>query len=397
MNNILPICDNVSYIGVNDRSKARFENLWPLPYGVSYNSYLVSGSDRRALIDTVEADFIANFKHNLEINGDIAPDYLVVNHMEPDHSGSIPAIIEAFPSIRIVGNRQTIGMIGGFYGITDPERFIEVKDGDSLDLGGLTLKFYLTPMVHWPETMMTYIEERGVLFSGDAFGCFGALNGAVMDSKMDTSWYFPEMERYYSNIVGKYGRFVQRALAKLKPLKLDYICSTHGPVWHEKLRQVIDLYDRLSRYEAEEGVVIIYGSMYGNTEKVAEEFARQLADNGIRKIRVHNAAKAELSDMIADVFRYKGLIVGAPTYSMHLFPPVEDFMIAMETRELQNRAFMSFGSYTWSSVVQPSMDSFTEKMKLPSLGHFDIKQALTPEGVKTIAELARKMAETIKD
>ena len=201
--NVNEICDSVVYVGVNDRVTTKFESMWPLPYGVSYNSYYVKGSEATALIDTVEIAELPAFLDHLHEQGVEHIDYLIINHMEPDHSGSISAIMREYPGIKIVGNRPTIAMIGGFYHITDPTCFQEVKDGDKISLGDLTLSFHLITMVHWPETMATYLEERQLLFSGDAFGAFGALNGGVVDSQMECDWYFPEMERYYTNIVGK--------------------------------------------------------------------------------------------------------------------------------------------------------------------------------------------------
>lgn len=216
--NFKEITTGVYYAGVNDRVTSHFEGLWPLPYGVSYNSYIVKGDSQLALIDTVRIDEVREFLSNIEqIAGDCSIDYLVINHMEPDHSGSIPEVVRAYPDIKIVTNAQAIGMVKGFYHIDD-DRFIEVKDGGTLDLGNRTLSFHMTPMVHWPETMMTYLADSKVLFSGDAFGTFGALNGGLIDTEMETDWYFPEMYRYYSNIVGKYGMFVTRALTKLQGL-----------------------------------------------------------------------------------------------------------------------------------------------------------------------------------
>ena len=227
--NIKQIVAGIYYAGVNDRVTSLFEGLWPIPKGVSYNSYIVAGSEKTALIDTVRIDTVRDFFNNIKgLIGDRKIDYLVVNHMEPDHSGSIPEIVRAYPELKIIGNAQTVGMIKGFYHIDDPDRFLTIKDGEEVSLGDMTLRFYLTPMVHWPETMMTYVPERKTLFSGDAFGCFGALSGAVVDTEMTTDLYFPEMHRYYANIVGKYGMHVQRALKKLAGVEFDYICSTHG-------------------------------------------------------------------------------------------------------------------------------------------------------------------------
>lgn len=396
--NFREITSGVFYAGVNDRTTERFESLWPLPYGVSYNAYAVEGSDAVALIDTVRIDEVNEY---MRILGSLKSDprYLVINHMEPDHSGSIPEVIRRFPNIKIVADAPAIKMVKGFYHIDDPDRFLEVKEGSEIDLGGLTLRFHITPMVHWPETMMTYVPERKLLFSGDAFGTFGALNGAILDTEMDTDWYFPEMERYYTNIVGKYGRFVQNALAKLSSLELDYICSTHGPVWKSRIREVVAIYDRYSKYESQKGVTIVYGSMYGNTAGMAEEIAVELSRLGIRNIKVHNAAKSQMSDMITDAFRYKGLIVGSATYSMGLFPPVETFLQAMETREIKGKAFGAFCGYTWAKdAAAKKIEAYAQRMNLPLLGTASMAQSIDANSSEQARDLAAKVAaEVLKD
>lgn len=394
--NVREITKDVHYVGVNDRTTERFESLWPLPYGVSYNSYIVKGSEKTALIDTVEIGSIRDFFHSIgsQIGSDKI-DYVVINHMEPDHSGGINAILEAYPEAKLVGNRQTIGMVKGYYHISD-ERFLEITDGSELELGGKTLKFILTPMVHWPETMMTYIKEDKVLFSGDAFGTFGALNGGVTDSEMETGWYEPEMYRYYSNIVAKYGRFVQKALEKTSCLEIDYICSTHGPIWHEKIKEVVGLYDSLSKYESQPGVSIIYGSMYGNTTEVAEAIGRELAALGVRNIKIHNAAKSNMSDMISDAFRYEGLIVGAPTYNTKIFPLVESFMAAIEARDIKNKVFATFGSFTWASGAYKNLMDYAAKCKLEVVASLEMKQTADLGVYKAAAELASKVVGALK-
>ena len=274
------ITENIYYVGVNDRNKSLFEGLWPLPNGVSYNSYLID-DEKVCLIDTVEVDFFTQYlEHIHEVIGDRKVDYLVINHMEPDHSGSIALVKKYYPDIQIVGNKKTFQMMEGFYGIN--EGTVEVKNGDSIALGKLTLNFVLTPMVHWPETMVTLCGT--VLFSGDAFGCFGALNGGVIDEQINCDTFWLEMVRYYSNIVGKYGTPVQNALKKLADVKLDYICATHGPVWHQYIDKVIGEYDRMSKYETEPGLVICYGTMYGNTERAAEVIARAASEAGVKNI-----------------------------------------------------------------------------------------------------------------
>lgn len=350
------ISENVYYIGVNDRTTHKFEALWPLPSGVSYNSYLVVGDERTAIVDGVEASHaVSQIESIRELLGDRKPDYLIINHMEPDHSGSIAILRSAFPGLAIVGNAQTLAMLKGFYGVDG--NTIAVKDGECLALGsGSTLRFCLTPMVHWPETMMTLHKESKTLFTGDAFGCFGALNGAVVDSDMDAERYFPEMVRYYSNIVGKYGAFVQKAIAKLASADFDTICPTHGPVWRQHLERVCGIYDTLSRYEPlDEGATVVYGSMYGNTASAAEAAAQGLAEGGIRDIAVHDASVSHLSYIIADIFRHRRLVLAAPTYSDGLFPPIGAVIEAMKTRGIAHRRIAIIGSCTWVPRAMKAM------------------------------------------
>ena len=395
--NIRKITERVFYVGVNDRISAKFENLWPLPYGVSYNSYLVKGTEKVALIDAVEESFIRLLLSNVEeIVDNCKIDYLVVNHMEPDHSGCIPTLLELFPDIKIVGNKITLGMLKGFYDISE-DHCIEIKENDVIHLGEISLKFFITPLVHWPETMMTYIEEERVLFSGDAFGCFGALNGGVIDNEMDVDWYFPEMYRYYSNIVGKFGKPVQLALKKLENIKIDYICSTHGPIWKDKIKEVKDLYNRMSRYEGEEGVTIVYGTMYGNTGEIADIIAGRLCERGIRNIKIHNVSKSEMSYIISDAFRYKGLIVGSPTYNGHIFPAIGEFMTSMEVREIKNKVIATFGSFTWASAACKMMNECMSRLKMTPVASMDMKQGPSASDYEMAKELADKVADALKN
>jgi flavorubredoxin len=295
-----------------------------------------------------------------------------------------------------VGNAKTAEMIAGYYGITD--NVLKVADGDTIDLGGISLTFRITPMVHWPETMMTYVAERNTLFTGDAFGCYGALCGGVVDAEMDVEPYFPEMERYYANIVGKYGVFVQKALAKLSSLKFDYICPTHGPVWHDEIPKVVGLYDKLSRYEAENGVVIVYGSMYGNTAEMAEVIAERLAENGVKKIRVHDASRSHLSYILADIFRFRGLIIGGPTYSNTLYPPVEALVQAIKTREVKNRIISTFGSYTWAPQAVKRINAVLEEGKIITAADtvsVEAKQSPNDAAIAGCKALADAMAKQI--
>ena len=385
----------IHYVGVNDRHKHLFEGMWPLPYGVSYNSYLID-DDIVALVDTVDACFFETYLRKIRgVIGDRPIQYLIINHMEPDHSGSIRLIKQHYPDIIIVGNKQTFGMIEGYYGVTG-ERY-EVKDGSMLDLGHHKLKFYLTPMVHWPETMMTFDETDGVLFSGDAFGCFGALDGGFLDTRINTDRYWEEMTRYYANIVGKYGNPVQKALAKLSGLPVTVICSTHGPVWTENIVRVVGVYDRLSRYEAEEGVVIAYGSMYGNTEQMAEAIAAELSVQGIRNIVMHDVSQSHPSYILKDIFKYRGLIVGSPTYSNQIYPEVESLLSKILVREVKGRYLGWFGSFTWAGAAVKRIAEFAEKSKLEIVGDpVEMKQAMKDITYEQCGNLARAMADRLK-
>ena len=390
------ITNNIFYVGVNDRNKTLFEGLWPLPNGVSYNSYLIN-DEKVCLVDTVEVDFFVQYMENIrEVIGDRPIDYLIVNHMEPDHSGSMALIRKYYPNIQIVGNKKTFQMMEGFYGLTDG--LLEVKNGDTLALGTHTLTFVMTPMVHWPETMVTLESVNHVLFSGDAFGCFGALNGAITDSQMNCDTFWMEMVRYYSNIVGKYGTPVQNALKKLQGVQLEYLCATHGPVWHEHVQRVIGIYDRLSRYEAEPGLVICYGTMYGNTERAAEVIARAAAEAGVKNIVMYNVSKTHHSYIIRDVFRYRGLIVGAPTYNTGLYHEMNVLLDELSQKDIKGRLFGYFGSFGWASKAVGEISRWNEE-KL----HFDvvadpveIKQALNADTTAQCEALGRAMAERLK-
>lgn len=391
----IAIARDIFYVGVNDRKTHLFENMWPLPFGVSYNSYLIL-DEKTALIDTVEIGKVEQFLKKVEIVLEGRKlDYLIINHMEPDHGGALAIIRQKYPEVQIVGNKKTFNMIDGFFSITNG--LLEVKEGDSLVLGQHKLCFYLAPMVHWPEVMVTYDETEKVLFSADAFGTFGTLDGGVLESELNTEKYWPEMQRYYSNIVGKYGSPVQKAIEKVRQLEIKTLCSTHGPVWQENAQKVIDLYDRYSRYEGEEGVVIAYGSMYGNTEQMAEVIARALAENGIKNIVVHDVSKSHASDILSDIFRYNALIVGSPTYSNELFPGVKSLLDKIATRSIKNRYFGYFGSFTWAGATLRYFNDFAENMKWEVVGTpVEEKMALKDEKTQSCIELGKSMAQKLK-
>ncbi len=393
------ITKGIHYVGVNDRHKHIFEGLWPLPYGVSYNSYIIA-DEKIALVDTVEADFFTQYLDNIRsVIGDRPIDYIIVNHMEPDHSGSLTLIKKYYPNAKIVGNKKTFGMMQGFYRVGNDADgdTIEVKNGDTLQLGSHTLAFTLVPMVHWPETMVTLDTTANVLFSGDAFGCFGALNGAYIDAEMNCDIYWDEMLRYYSNIVGKYGTPVQQALKKLAGVKIDYICSTHGPVWHEHIERVVGMYDRLSRYEGADGLVIAYASMYGNTERAAEVIARAASEAGVKNIIMHDVSRTHHSYIIADIFRYRALILGAPTYNNGLYPQMESLLSELAGRGMKNRLLGWFGSFSWAGKAMKTIGEWNEtRLHFEPVGTpVEIKQSLDEATTRACEELGRAMGERL--
>ena len=365
------ISKRIYSVGVNDNDKVLFEGLWPLPYGVSYNSYLVV-DEKVALIDTVEAGFEEEFLDNIhEAIGDRAIDYLVVNHMEPDHSSLVVYMLERHPELKIVANAKTVPMLQGYYG-TPLEKIHVVKEGESISLGRSMLSFYMIPMVHWPETMVTWLAEEQTVFSGDAFGTFGVVGEDIVDSSMTFELYRDEMIRYYSNIVGKYGTPVQTALKKLAGLPVARICSTHGPVWENSVNDVVRLYDKLSKYEVERGVCIVYGSMYGNTAAAADALAIELESRGIpcavHDLAGNNAGELGISGALRDAFKYDTLIVGSPTYNNGIFPPVETFMRALKSRLIKGRRFYAFGSYTWAGSSVNQLNTLAQEMDFEHLG-----------------------------
>ncbi|MDK2886507.1 MAG: hypothetical protein PWP54_1065 [Thermosipho sp. (in: thermotogales)] len=395
MERVIKITDDIFYVGVNDRETHLFEGLWPLPKGVSYNSYLIR-DEKNVLIDTVKilkSDlFIQKIKE--VINGD-SLDYLVINHMEPDHSGSISAIINAFPNIKIIGNKKTFEFLKNLYGIE--KNLLEVKDGDEISLGKHKLKFYMTPMVHWPETMVTYELTEKIAFTGDAFGGFGTLDGGIFDDEVDIEYYKNEIRRYYSNIVGKFGPMVQKALQKLSNLEIKVIASTHGPVWRSHPELIIDLYDKWSRYEAEEGVVVVYGSMYGNTEKMADYLANILAKYGIKNIRVMNAANVHESFIINEIWRFKGVIIGTCTYNNGIFPPIENLLINLAHKGLKNRIFGVFGTYGWSGGGVKGVVEYLNKNNWELVCEpCEVKFSPKPEDLEKLEEMAKCFSEKIK-
>lgn len=396
MSSGIKIIEGIYWIGVNDFETHLFEALWPLPKGVSYNAYMIV-DDKIVLVDTVKGSFFSAYLDKVKslLPEGKSVDYLVVNHMEPDHSGSIKVLKEVFPNIKIIGNQKTADMLEAFYDLTD--NIMILKDGETLDIGSKKLQFYMTPMVHWPETMMTHEKTSGVLFSGDAFGGFGALNGGIFDDEVDIEYYKDEVLRYFSNIIGRYGSMVQKAIEKLASVDIKIVCATHGPVWRKDPSHIIELYDKWSKQETEEGVVLVYGSMYGNTQKMMEAVATGLVRNKVEKIRVHNISTSHLSFIIRDIWRFKGLVMGSCTYNMELFPPMKQLVSAIENRMMTNHKIGIFGSYTWSGGALKELQEFADKSKCNQVGPvIETKSSPTKEDIEKCVELGQNMARAIK-
>jgi hypothetical protein len=319
--------------------------------------------------------------------------------MEPDHSGSIGLLRTLYPEMKVVGNAKTFGMLDSYFAPIPQEQRVVVSEKEPLEIGGFTFHFVMAPMVHWPEVMFTYESSNNVLFTADAFGTFGTLNGAFIDRDMNLDLYYEEMYRYYACIVGKFGMFVQKALAKYSSLGLSpqYICPTHGPVWTEHgFPKALAIYDQLSKYDTSCGAVILYGSMYGHTEQMAEAVAQGLAQSGIKEIVVHNVSTADPSHMLRDIFKYRALIVGAPTYCNSLFSPMRDILNKVALREVKHRIIGYFGSCTWAGQSIKIMPEILEKLAFEQVTDpVEIKGAATPEQLAQGRDLGAAIAQRL--
>ena len=392
MYNKRPVTENIYYIGVNDRQKNLFENYLPLPEGITYNSYLII-DEKVALIDTVDISFVDVYFAKIDAILKERPiDYLIINHMEPDHAGIIGLLRQKYPAIQMVGNTRTFDMLKGYFGIND--QLYEVKEGSSLSLGKKTLTFYMAPMVHWPEVMVTYVPGDQLLFSADAFGSFGTLDGDYLDTFISIDKYWNELRRYYACIVGKYGSPTQAVLKKLSSLQIQTVCPTHGPVWKQEIKKIFNLYDRWSKYEAEEeGVVIAFGSMYGNTQQLAEAIAEGLVSKGIKNVVIYNVSKTDTSFILSDIFKYEGLIIGSPTYMNDIYPPVEKLLSAIKHRGIKNRLYSCFGSFTWAGAAVKHLTAFADTMNWKLVATpVENKQAVFADNYQAAFELGQAFA-----
>lgn len=359
------VTEDITWIGGSDRRLALFENIFPIERGVSYNSYLLM-DEKTVLLDTVDRGIAGQFLENLTYAlAGRSLDYLVVNHMEPDHCALIEDIVRRYPDVQIVGNSKTFGMIAQFFGFDIADRSLVVKEGDTLTTGKHTLHFVMAPMVHWPEVMVTYDSLDKVLFSADAFGTFGALNGNIFNDEIEfeRDW-LDDARRYYTNIVGKYGAPVQALLKKAAGLDIAVICPLHGPIWRSNLGYIIDKYNIWSSYEPEDkAVMIAYASMYGNTENLANVLAARLADAGIHHIAVYDVSNTDVSTLIAESFRCSHIVLAAPTYNGNIYPVMENYLNDMKALAVQKRTVAVLDNGTWASSAGKQMCEKLAEMK----------------------------------
>lgn len=393
------ITSQIHWVGGNDRRLALFENMFPLENGVAYNSYLIMDK-KVALLDTVDSSITQQFLENIgHVLSGRAIDYLVINHMEPDHCANIEELCGRFPEMKIVGNKKTFQMIRQFYDFDFEDRIHEVKEGDCLDLGSHRLRFYFAPMVHWPEVMFTYEEQEKVLFAADAFGTFGALSGNLFSDEMDfADVYLNEARRYYTNIVGRYGQQVQSALKKLACVEIKMICPLHGPVWRKGIDFILNKYDLWSRYEPEKkGVMLAYASMYGNTANAVEAFADRLAERGVKDMRIYDVSKTHASYIIADAFQYSHLVFASPTYNNGLYFGMEALLRDMTVLNLQNRKVALIGNGSWAPASPAVMENLICEMKDMELlaPPFVLRSSLKASQMEELMALADTVADSV--
>lgn len=386
------ISPQIFWVGGSDRRLELFENMFPLPNGMAYNSYLIM-DEKTALIDTVDQAISAQYLDNIShVLGDRTLDYLVINHMEPDHCANIEGIARRYPSVQIIGNSKTFQLFEQYYSMDISSRRLLVQEGQELSLGSNTLRFYMTPMVHWPEVMMTYEIANGILFSSDAFGSFGALSGNLFADEVDyEDGFLPEARRYYANVVGRFGAQVQQVLKKVTPLDLKMICPLHGLIWRKNLEYILKYYDLWSRYEPEkQGVVLAYASMYGNTENAVSALAHKLSERGIKDMRMYDVSKTHPSYIIGELWKYSHMVIASPTYNMSLYFGMETLMHEMSNLGLKKRKVAVIGNHSWASAAVKEMTNLLSVLKDTELvgTPIDVRSSLKPDREEELDVLA---------
>ncbi len=399
MHSTRKVKDDLIYVGGSDRRLSRFENLFPIPKGVSYNSYVLL-DEKTVLFDTadesISRQYIENVVHAL--NGRPL-DYMVVQHMEPDHCAMIDDMLRRYPEAKMVCSAKAVGMYAQFYGTDVAARALVVKEGDKLSTGEHTLHFVMAPMVHWPEVMVTYDEKDKILFSADAFGTFGALAGNIFEDEItfDTTW-MNDARRYYTNIVGKYGVQVQALLKKAASLDIEMICPLHGPIWRKDLGLLLEKYQKWSTYEPEDKTVMIaYATMYGNTENAANVLAGMLADKGVKNIAMYDVSETDVSELVAESFRCSHLVLAAPTYNSGIQPKMEAYLSDIKALNLQNRTVAVIDNGTWAATAGKQMIGMLEGMKNMTIleNTISIKSALAENQLGALEALADELAKQV--
>ena len=366
---IREVTEDILYVGASDRRIQLFENVYPIPRGVAYNSYVLL-DEKTVLFDTVDRSVTGQFFENLTAVLDGRElDYLVVDHMEPDHSSAISEVLVRWPNATVVCTKAAALILNQFFACDISDRSILVDEGDTLNVGRHTLTFVMAPMVHWPEVMMTYDDVSGALFCADAFGSFGALNGNLFADEVDfeKDW-LPDARRYYCNIVGKYGPQVQDVLSKAASVDIKILCPTHGPVWRENLGWILEKYSLWSSYTPEEkAVMVVYGSVYGGTESAANALAAQISQKGIADVAVYDVSKTHVSELIAEAFRCSHIVLAAITYNMGIFTPMKNFLLDLEAHNLQNRVFAIVENGSWSPASGRQMKEIVSRLSACSV------------------------------
>lgn len=395
------IKDDLYWVGGTDRRLALFENAFPIPKGISYNSYLLI-DEKTVLFDTVDhsisGQFFENLKHALdgrELN------YLVVNHMEPDHCATLGELVKEHPELKIVCNQKTVPLLKQFFEFPVEDKLVLVKEGDSLSTGRHNLTFFMAAMVHWPEVMVTYDTEDKILFSADAFGTFGAMNGNLYADEVnfETEW-LSEARRYYTNIVGKFGAQVQSLLKKVSGLEVALLCPLHGPVWRKNIGWFVDKYQKWSSYAPEgPAVMLAYGSIYGHTENMVNVLASCLAEEGIQNIKVYDVSATHSSYLVSEAFRCSHLVLASVTYNGGLFGSMEQLLLELKAHNLQNRTVALMENGSWGLIAAKKMEEILSSMKNITLvdTKVSVKSSLKEAEGQQIRELAQQLAASIKE
>lgn len=401
MHCVRKVTEDLYWVGANDRRLSLFENIHPIPRGVSYNSYLLM-DEKTVLFDTVDWAVCRQFLENIEHVLDGKPlDYLVINHLEPDHAASIDEILLRYPECTLISNEKAFMMMRQF-GFNIDDRYIEIVEGDTKSFGKHNIVFVYAPMVHWPEAMVSFDTTNGVLFASDAFGSFGSLDGTLFNDEVnfDRDW-IDDARRYYTNIVGKYGPHVQAVLKKAATIDIKIICPLHGPVWRSDFGYILDKYDRWSSYTPEDdGVLIIYASMYGNTESTANVLATKLTEKGVKNVTMYDVSNTHISYLISETFRLSHVVIASVTYNLGIYPLIHNYLMDMKALNLQKRTFGVIENGTWAPKSGELIREFLDKelKEITVLNdELSINSAMTEDDVPELDSLVDSLIESMKE